>query len=182
MASSRPSTPSAPGSCDIRPITSWATGSPPARWPGTTTSVPCYGWCTGCCSGSSLRTGRCCWIRTHRVPPGRATAGSSPLSGSATPRRRWTRCWTSPSATRPAGRGTSWSPRHGGSPAGSPSCVAGRTSPRRIWCAWRCARWSAGASTAWTSTRWPPNWPRCRCGWSRWNPASRWRSWTPTSG
>ena len=66
--------------------------------------------------------------------------------------------------------------------SGSPRCApATRSRPRRR-CSTRCARWSGAASTASTSTRSPPSWPRCRCGWRRWNPANRSASSTPTSG
>ena len=41
-----------------------------------------------------------------------------------------------------------------------------------------CATWSATASTAWTSTRWPWSCARWRCGWRRWSRASRSASWT----
>ena len=45
----------------------------------------------------------------------------------------------------------------------------------------RCAASSAAASTASTSTPWPPNWPRCRSGWKHWSPASRCPTSTRTS-
>ena len=110
----------------------------------------------------------------------------------------WTRCWTrraqsqyqpnesrrcssSPSATPPAAPATSSSPPPAASPSGSPPRRPANPSRPAAVIRTRCGGSSAAASTAWTSTRWPPSWPRCRCGWKHWSPASRCPSSTRTS-
>ena len=91
------------------------------------------------------------------------------------------RCSTSPSATPPAAPATSSSPPPAGSPSASPPRKPASPSHPTPWSGQRCAASSAAASTASTSTPWPPNWPRSRSGWKHWNPASRCPTSTRTS-
>lgn len=56
------------------------------------------------------------------------------------------------------------------------------TSPRRRITVMPCARWSATASTAWTSIRWPWSCAAPRSGWRPSNRAARWAFWNPVFG
>ena len=72
---------SAPASSGIRRTTGSA-----RTWTRICSSGRCCAWCTGCCSGSSPRTGTCCCTRMRTRPPGPGTRSTTPRRGCAPPR------------------------------------------------------------------------------------------------
>ena len=118
----------------------------PERW--MTSTARCSGWSTGCCSGSSPKTGAPCCSQTPTKPTPRSRPGCARRATGTPPTSHPPGYASSPAVTEADGTATCSRP---------PSSSSTHSAPRAACSSWPCPASAASSNTAATTARLSPS-------------------------